>query len=117
MSIEHEDTVTRRCHTLDPTRRRLPIGAEVLGDGGVYFRVWASHHHRVEVVIERGPEPRAGTAPQVVELTPEGQGYFSGFVASAGAGTLYRYRLESREELSPDPASRFQPRGPMVPPR
>jgi maltooligosyltrehalose trehalohydrolase len=116
MLSEHENTVTRRCHTLDPVRcRRLPIGAEVLGDGGVHFRVWASRHHRVEVVIERGPEPRAGTAPQGVELTPEGQGYFSGFVASAGAGTLYRYRLDSSEELYPDPASRFQPSGPHGP--
>src|SRR3954471_22938840 len=32
-------------------QRRLPIGAEVSGEGA-HFRVWAPGHHRVEVVIE-----------------------------------------------------------------
>jgi maltooligosyltrehalose trehalohydrolase len=45
-------------------------------------------------------------------LMPEGNGYFSGVVPSAGAGTLYRYRLEDEAGVYPDPASRFQPYGP-----
>ena len=53
--------------------------------------------------------------PRVVALTPEASGYFSGLVAGAGAGTLYRYRLDGEAALYPDPASRFQPRGPHGP--
>ena len=34
--------------------RRLPIGAEVLGDGEVHFRVWAPRSQRVEVIIGGG---------------------------------------------------------------
>jgi maltooligosyltrehalose trehalohydrolase len=43
---------------------------------------------------------------------PEGNGYYSG-VAPAAVGTLYRFLLDSRSELFPDPASRFQPEGPF----
>lgn len=87
--------------------RRLPIGAEVRPSGGVHFRVWASRRRRVEVVLER--ETRA------VELEPERDGYFSGAIAEAAAGSLYRYRLDGGAELYPDPASRFQPDGPHGP--
>jgi maltooligosyltrehalose trehalohydrolase len=51
----------------------------------------------------------------MVTLEPEGDGYFSGLVAEAGAGTLYRYRLDDEPELYADPASRFQPEGPHGP--
>src|ERR687895_1317475 len=96
-------------------RRCLPVGAEVLPQGGVRFRVWASKRHRVEVVLERRPGHRPGAAPVVVALEPEGTGYFSGLVADATAGTLYRYRLDGEPELYADPASRFQPDGPHGP--
>jgi maltooligosyltrehalose trehalohydrolase len=46
-------------------------------------------------------------------LNSEGNGYFSGFVSEATAGSLYRYRLVSGS--FPDPASRFQPDGPHGP--
>jgi malto-oligosyltrehalose trehalohydrolase len=65
----------------------------------------------VEVVIKREAEERQGATPYVVKLMPEGGGYFSDLVASAGADTLYYYRLDKREEFYPDPTSRFQPRG------
>ncbi len=42
-------------------------------------------------------------------------GYFSGLVAAARNGTLYRYRLDGRAEVYADPASRFQPKGPHGP--
>ena len=41
----------------------------------------------------------------------EGNGYFSGLVSEAEAGTLYRFRLDGEDETYPDPASRFQPEG------
>ncbi|MBI2858436.1 MAG: malto-oligosyltrehalose trehalohydrolase, partial [Chloroflexi bacterium] len=89
--------------------RHLPIGAEVTGQGAS-FRIWAPRHSRVSVVIERGP-----LGPQEKELAAEGQGYFSGTLPEAGEGTLYRIRLDDDVEVLPDPASRFQPEGPLGP--
>ena len=94
---------------------RLPVGAEVLLDGGVHFRVWASKRHRVEVVLEGGSESTFVSAPIVIALDPEGDGYFSKTVVEAEPGTLYRYRLDGEEVLYADPASRFQPSGPHGP--
>jgi maltooligosyltrehalose trehalohydrolase len=82
--------------------RRLPIGAEVTPEG-VHFRVWAPARKRVEVVLE-----------DAAELEPEEDGYFSGLVPGAGAGALYRLRLDGGDAF-PDPASRFQPQGPHGP--
>ena len=88
--------------------RRLPVGAEVLPQG-VHFRVWAPLRKAMEVVFE-GP---SGSWPVSLALSPEGGGYFSGLVEGAGAGALYRFRLDGA--LYPDPASRFQPQGPHGP--
>ncbi|MFO0890494.1 MAG: malto-oligosyltrehalose trehalohydrolase [Isosphaeraceae bacterium] len=88
-------------------RRRLPVGAEVQQGGGVHFRVWAPRCQKVEVVIE----PSGGNGQRnALALEREEGGYFSGFMAEAGEGTLYRYRLDDGESY-PDPASRFQPQG------
>jgi maltooligosyltrehalose trehalohydrolase len=97
--------------------RRLPVGAEVGLEGGVHFRVWAACCQGVEVVLEGGPKDTPGALPLAVALVPEAAapGYFSALVASAGAGTLYRYRLDGDSVLYPDPASRFQPSGPHGP--
>jgi maltooligosyltrehalose trehalohydrolase len=90
--------------------RRLPIGAEILPSGGVHFRVWAPRRRRVEVVLEGGgASPRR--EPAAVALEPEGGGYFSGRASAAGAGSLYRFRLDGEPALYPDPAARFQPEG------
>jgi len=66
----------------------------------------------VRVVLESGPG-----APMVflLEREPEGEGYFSGLCAPAGAGTIYRFELDSDPLRYPDPASRFQPDGPHGP--
>src|SRR2546430_10201839 len=95
------------------TRRRLPVGAEVLQQGGVHFRVWATRCQRVTVVIESNVNP--GVPVLKATLMPEHNGYFSGVVPSAGAGMLYRYGLEDKADLYPDPTSRFQPHGPHGP--
>ena len=54
---------------------------------------------------------------RTVPLADEGQGYFSGDSFDAGVGTLYRFRLDEDDALYPDPASRFQPQGPLGPSR
>src|SRR5512138_2436231 len=87
-------------------KRRLPLGAEVLPQGGVHFRVWAPRRRKVEVVLSDG---------DAIALTPEPGGYHSGVAGKAAAGALYRYRLDSGDKLFPDPASRFQPDGPHGP--
>jgi maltooligosyltrehalose trehalohydrolase len=51
--------------------------------------------------------------PADIELRDEGNGYYSAFVPDATAGARYWYRLDG--DLSPDPASRFQPDGPFGP--
>lgn len=90
-----------------PSWRRLPIGAEPAPIGGAHFRVWAPAARRVDVVLEDGPG-----APVEAALESEPSGYFSGLVPGAAPGTLYRYRLDGRAAVCPDPASRFQPSGP-----
>jgi maltooligosyltrehalose trehalohydrolase len=99
--------------------RRLPVGAEVLPEGGVHFRVWAPGHERAEVVYSEGQKLKIKSqklnSPDSLELTSEAQGYFSGLLSLAGAGMLYYFRLDGKTDLYPDPASRFQPEGPLGP--
>jgi maltooligosyltrehalose trehalohydrolase len=85
--------------------RRFSIGAEVQPGGGTHFRVWAPAPREIDLVIERDGRTC------VVQLEREQGGYRSAMVAGAGAGDRYRYRLNG--ELTPDPASRFQPDGPF----
>jgi len=88
-------------------RRRYPIGAELIADDEVHFRVWAPKATEVEVAIYGSRD----SDPAFYPLESESDGYFAG-VAGAGPGTLYRFRLNGSETLYPDPASRFQPDGP-----
>src|SRR5688572_26204432 len=90
-------------------RRKLPIGAELLRDKGVDFRVWAPRrtHVSVELLAPDGGQSRE------VPLEPEDGGYFSAVAPDVEAGARYRFVLESGR--FPDPASRFQPEGPHGP--
>ena len=95
-----------------PYLRRLPIGAEVVPGGGVHFRVWAPKAKRLSVQLS-GPRRFTPEASQEYGLEPEPQGYFSGYVAQAAPGMLYKFKLGGGS--FPDPASRFQPEGPHGP--
>lgn len=86
------------------TQRRMPVGGEVLSEGGVHFRVWAPLCQSVEVEAEG----------KYFALSKEANGYYAGFVSEARPGMRYRYRLNQRDSF-PDPASRFQPEGPHGP--
>ena len=87
--------------------RRYPIGAELIGENQVHFRVWAPKARELDVVLEPGPK----TKRAVHALKAERDGYFSG-TANAAAGSRYWFRINGGEKLYPDPASRLQPDGP-----
>jgi maltooligosyltrehalose trehalohydrolase len=91
-----------------PAARRLPIGAEPVPEG-VHFRVWAPEARRLRVVFADS-EPSDGQ-----DLSREASGYFSGLVSFARAGTRYTFQVDTTADRWPDPASRFQPAGPMGP--
>jgi maltooligosyltrehalose trehalohydrolase len=64
----------------------------------VRFRLWAPAAQRVEVCISNA----------FYDMESQTGGWFRALVPSAGAGSLYRYRIDGGP-LVPDPASRFQP--------
>jgi maltooligosyltrehalose trehalohydrolase len=84
------------------SKRRLPIGAEMVGADVAHVRVWAPRADRVAVQTGDGA---------TTSLTREEGGYFSG-PFSAAAGTRYGFKLDDDDQVYPDPASRFQPDGP-----
>lgn len=105
------DTSERSVETLavSSVSRRAPVGAEVIADGAVSFRVWAPARKKVDVVLLNNE-----SSNRLFELSSEGNGYFSGTASDATEGTLYKYRLDGAD-LFPDPVSRFQPQGPHGP--
>ena len=90
-----------------PAWRRYPVGAEIAPDGSTHARVWAPRAPAVSFVALDAD----GAIVATTELDAESNGYFSGTIANAGAGTLYKFRLDGRGEF-PDPISRWQPAGP-----
>src|SRR5688572_4850246 len=88
--------------------RRLPVGAEVLPQGWVHFRVWAPRCRKVAIAFEGG-------SGAMIELGDEGNGYFSGLCESGCGAARYQLRLDDDERLYADPVSRFQPEGPCGP--
>lgn len=94
------------------TNRRYPIGAELLAADRAHFRVWAPKATTLAVAIQA--DGHLETPPVFHPLEAEAEGYFSG-EAPAGAGALYRFRLDDAEHVFPDPASRSQPHGPHGP--
>lgn len=88
------------------------LGVRWLGDARAQAVVWAPRAHGVEVVLD--PEGEA----RVVPLAAGRRGYFAGTLTDVAPGTRYRYRLHAADGSSldrADPASRFQPEGPLGP--
>ncbi len=94
-------------------RRRFPVGAETLPQGGVHFRVWAPRRRRVRVLLSKNEDFTEWT--RELELTAEDGGYFAGRASEATAGMFYKMFLDDDPFGYPDPASRFQPHGPHGP--
>jgi maltooligosyltrehalose trehalohydrolase len=100
-----------RWHVDEQLVRRLPIGAEAQPAGGTHFRIWAPRHQTVEVFVVAAGGP--GSNHLTLPLTAEAGGYFSGSCALATVGARYGFRLNNEPRVLPDPASRFQPEGPL----
>ncbi len=91
-------------------KRTYPIGSEIIPKKGTHFRVWAPDHKKVELILENSaPEPI------FIPMKAEKGGYFSLLAEEAKEGTHYRFRLSGKEKWHPDPASRYQPKGPGGP--
>ena len=94
------------------SRRKFPVGAEVVPGKGVHFRVWAPASH--SVAVQLSPDLDFGSnSVSTARLKREGKGYFSGLISSAAPDDYYKLKLSSG--AFPDPASRFQPEGPHGP--
>jgi maltooligosyltrehalose trehalohydrolase len=81
----------------------IPTLGAVVDDRVATFRTWAPAQKAVTLVLENGPE---------ILMTRNDEGFFSA-ATEAVPGQRYWYRL--KERLRPDPASRFQPEGPLGP--
>ena len=88
-----------------PFARRLPVGADCTG-ATTSFRVWAPDHARVDLLLAA-----PGQSETRIEMTAEGNGYFSLELDDVSAGALYRFAPGGAEPCA-DPAARFQPDGP-----
>jgi 1,4-alpha-glucan branching enzyme len=65
---------------------------EMDGEAGVYFAVWAPDAERVSVIGDFN-----GWQPGEHRLLPKGEsGIWVGFVTGLGAGSVYKYKVESR---------------------
>lgn len=80
----------------------MPFGSRILADGSVLFRLFAPSVRAVDLCLE---ESTGGQDLYPMDDLPEG--WFQIQIPSAGAGTLYRFRIDF-EMLVPDPASRAQ---------
>ncbi len=81
----------------------VPTLGAIVGDQGVTFRTWAPVQEEVHVVLGEREFP----------MSRDTRGYFTARIKEAAPGQRYWFRL--REGLRPDPASRFQPEGPLGP--
>src|SRR6185369_6740528 len=73
-------------------RHAMPFGAEVLGDGGVRFRLWAPGAKQVDLILEDEARP----------MVPREGGWYE-TTEKARPGALYRYRIDRSHDV-PDPA-------------
>jgi maltooligosyltrehalose trehalohydrolase len=113
---QHEAVGRRASVNKSNYQRRYPIGGELIDKNTTHFRVWAPKAKRLDLVLESDKAQQSRDAeipPTFIPLEKEGD-YFSG-TAAAGAGSLYRLRVDEGDNFYPDPASRFQPSGPHGP--
>lgn len=76
-------------------------------DGGCFFRVWAWHANRVQVLTQPGPTWKLEGTTEM-DLVRDAEGYWSGVMAGAKPHQLYRYRITNGPHVFErlDPAAR-----------
>ena len=84
-------------------RHSMPFGAELTSSAEVRFRLWAPAARAVDLVLLDRPDE-----PRLLKMREQPEGWFELVTAEAHAGSLYRYRIDGRQEI-PDPASRANP--------
>jgi malto-oligosyltrehalose trehalohydrolase len=84
----------------------MPLGAEFVSADTVRFRLWAPSARKVTLDID--------SIGLHVDLKDIGAGWRESTVSGIAPGTLYSYRIDAELDV-PDPASRFNPRGPSGP--
>ena len=84
----------------------MPFGAELDASGEVRFRLWAPAARAVELLLCDA----RGVGVHAAPMQAVAGGWFTLLTGAAGAGSLYRYRIDGTHEV-PDPASRCNPHG------
>lgn len=80
----------------------------VLGSGGTRFAVWAPNARDVRLVLYNSVDFTKEITRHPLQKDEEG--IWRTEIASAAAGTLYKYQIDDQGPF-PDPASRYQPHG------
>jgi glycogen operon protein len=85
-----------------PVRRfhEMPLGAQLIGNGGVRFRIWAPSHPNVSLELDGGATD--------LPMQPLEGGWHELVTQQARAGSHYRFVLSNGSRV-PDPGSRYQP--------
>lgn len=78
------------------------IGANILADGKVKFRIWAPDAKSIDLIIKRN------NGDIVLPMKRDKKEFFSLTTDIAHAGTLYQYKINKGLAV-PDPVSKFQP--------
>lgn len=91
-----------RSSTLMRHHYPLPMGAELLPQGGARFRLWAPGAKQVTLCLATPGGERE--TPMQAEV----EGWHSLDLFEAGAGNRYRFRIDGGLRV-PDPASRYNP--------
>lgn len=90
-------------------QRKYPVGAERHPEGGFHFRLWAPEKRDVFLVVSASSR----FEKQTFQMDREDAGYFSYHLRTAEPGLSYGFLLDDEKHPLPDPASRYQPQGPL----
>lgn len=86
----------------------MPFGTRIQSGGRARFSLWAPGAEKVELCLE------AGDTREYIDMPDFGSGWHVLDTGRITHGGLYRFRINGGL-LVPDPASRYQPSGPLGP--
>jgi maltooligosyltrehalose trehalohydrolase len=92
-------------------KRKFAVGAEIIPEAGIHFRLWAPGKKTIDVILFKGIDKPGDR----FKLDKKENGFFEGIVPPAAAESMYKFSIDGSDDYYPDPASRFQPFGPHGP--